>query len=296
MNTLVSIIVPLFNREDLIEETLLSLLNQTYDNIEIIIIDDHSTDNSFLIAQKIAKSSTKVRVYKRPSTLKKGANPCRNYGLSIANGDFVKWIDSDDLLDKNAIEIQLNDIHISKKDVSVCRSKKFEIQKENSKRKWLNEWGIISNEPSIVNFCFYKFIWHTCSGLWDIRFVRKNMSWDYELKNSQEWLFHLEAICKGVKISTVNEFLSFIRVHEGSMSDKSNKKSNYYYHECFARYKAIMILLKQRLTINEVYIKILKKMLWYHLFIFYKGNLFIGFKALRFYPILFFNLIKLIIT
>ena len=88
---LVSILIPLFNAENYIEDTIAKALKQTYPNIELIIVDDHSTDNSFQLAQKY--NSKNVRIYKNP---KKGGNSARNYAFEKCNGEYIKFMDADD--------------------------------------------------------------------------------------------------------------------------------------------------------------------------------------------------------
>ena len=110
MNPLVSIIIPSFNRATLIGDTLDSIISQTYANWECIIIDDGSTDNSINILENYAKKDTRIRCYKRPNQKKKGSNTCRNYGFNLSNGEFVKFLDSDDLLSNDNIFEQLESI------------------------------------------------------------------------------------------------------------------------------------------------------------------------------------------
>ena len=292
-NPLVSLIVPLYNRAPLIGETIDSLNKQSYNNIEVIIIDDGSTDNSFDVAFSFMVQDKKIKVVRRPSNLSKGANSCRNFGLSLASGRYIKWIDSDDLLSPTAIEVQVNNLMNTNADVSICKALKFVQKEKNGEKVFLSEWGKIDTFPSIDNFCNYQFIWHTCAGLWDSSFLKKGLFWDEELKNSQEWLFHLQSIVVGVKVSVLNDFLVNIRVHGDSMSDKSNKEGIYYYHECLARYKAAKLLVSNNYLNSKVYKKLLKKISWYHLFVFYKGSFMAGIKTFAFYPIFIFRLLKL---
>ena len=100
---MVSIIIPLYNAELYIAATIESALNQTYNNTEIIVIDDGSKDCSFEAAKKYA--SERVKVIRQDN---KGASAARNHGIKIAKGDYIQFLDADDLLDKNKIEQQLN--------------------------------------------------------------------------------------------------------------------------------------------------------------------------------------------
>ena len=100
MNTssLVSIIVPLYNKEHQIKRCIESLLKQTYKNIEIIIIDDGSSDNSYIIASSY--KDTRLNVYKKENG---GVSSARNFGIEKATGDYIAFVDSDDWVDKNYI-------------------------------------------------------------------------------------------------------------------------------------------------------------------------------------------------
>lgn len=96
----ISVIVPVYNVEEYIGQCLESILNQTYQNIEIIVINDGSTDNSGDICAKLAKKYGFIYVSKR----NEGLGPTRNMGVRIARGDYVLFVDSDDWLAQNAVE------------------------------------------------------------------------------------------------------------------------------------------------------------------------------------------------
>ena len=117
---LVSVIIPLYNRVTLVEETVNSVLLQTYTNFELIIVDDGSNDGSLLLAKSLAEQDERIAIYSRPKELPRGANSCRNFGLKKSKGDYVKWLDSDDLLMPDALSIQVENIEVSDADVSLC--------------------------------------------------------------------------------------------------------------------------------------------------------------------------------
>lgn len=105
---LVSIIIPTYNRAHLIGETLDSILAQTYQNWECIVVDDGSTDNTDnLMAEYMAKDA-RFKYYHRPKERLPGGNAARNYGFEVSNGEFIQWFDSDDLMKANFLEIKIN--------------------------------------------------------------------------------------------------------------------------------------------------------------------------------------------
>ncbi|NQT77505.1 MAG: glycosyltransferase [Bacteroidetes bacterium] len=102
MLPLVSIIIPVYNAEQFLAEAMLSALNQTYGNTEIIVIDDGSADKSFEIAYKYKQAGVKIIRQRN-----KGGSVARNRGLEESQGDYIKFLDADDILTPNAIKEQL---------------------------------------------------------------------------------------------------------------------------------------------------------------------------------------------
>jgi len=108
----VSVIIPVYNTELYIEETLQSIINQTFNEIEIIVINDGSTDNSLAVINNIASLDLRIRVF---SQLNKGLSETRNTGIELALGEYIYFMDSDDLLENDALEkcyYHCNDNHL----------------------------------------------------------------------------------------------------------------------------------------------------------------------------------------
>lgn len=101
----VSVIMPVFNTEQYVNEALISIVNQTLKDIEIIVINDGSTDNSLHIVTEIAKKDNRIQVYSQKN---QGQSVARNTGISKAKGDYIYFMDSDDLLDLDALECCYN--------------------------------------------------------------------------------------------------------------------------------------------------------------------------------------------
>ena len=103
---LISIIVPLYNSEKYIHETILSVVNQTYPNWELIIIDDCSSDNSVNIVKKFMQNDKRVKLITNDVNFGSAAKP-RNIGIRHAKGQYIAFLDSDDVWDKNKLQEQL---------------------------------------------------------------------------------------------------------------------------------------------------------------------------------------------
>ena len=104
---LISIIVPAYNASKYIENTVKSILNQTYNNIEVMIINDGSTDDTELIIQEIINSDSRIKLI---STENLGAGHARNEGLKNSNGQYIRFCDSDDFYPENSTKILLESI------------------------------------------------------------------------------------------------------------------------------------------------------------------------------------------
>jgi glycosyltransferase involved in cell wall biosynthesis len=118
---LVSIIIPVFNAEKYLEKTINSAIHQTWQNKEIIVINDGSTDDSLALANKFAGSG--VRVFTQEN---KGASAARNYGLREAKGAYIQFLDADDLLSPDKIEGQMNCLNGSLTHLGLCRVVHFD--------------------------------------------------------------------------------------------------------------------------------------------------------------------------
>jgi len=104
----ISVIVPIYNVERYLEECVESIINQTYKNIEIILVDDASPDSSGKIADEYAKKGSRIKVIHKPIG---GLSDARNAGMLVATGDYLMFVDSDDYLFPNSCEVLADKIH-----------------------------------------------------------------------------------------------------------------------------------------------------------------------------------------
>ena len=132
MNNLVSVIIPVFNAETYLERCIKSVVNQTYKNLEIILINDGSIDRSKEICESWKKRDSRIFIINKKNT---GVSDSRNQGIKEANGKFITFVDSDDYLEINMIEYLSKSIEEDKSDIAICGFNYFNDKKIISKTK-----------------------------------------------------------------------------------------------------------------------------------------------------------------
>lgn len=113
---LISIIVPIYNTDKYLEKCINSILNQTYTNIEIILVDDGSTDKSGEICDKYEKNDNRIKVIHKKNG---GSSDAKNVGIKISRGEYIGFIDSDDYVEKEMYEFLYNNLDENNCDISI---------------------------------------------------------------------------------------------------------------------------------------------------------------------------------
>ena len=257
-NLKISIIVPSYNRADLIVETLHSIQAQINPNWECIIVDDGSTDNTKEILNKFLQDE-KIRFLQRDRT-PKGAPTCRNLGAQVAIGDYLVFLDSDDLispdfLDKRLIEIEKN----KSKDFIVFPSGFF-IKKIGDDHKI---WNIINKkEDDLKRFFNGDTPWHTTGPIWKKESFLSIGGFRERTLSGQDWEIHVKALIKGLNYSKVKDSIlnlnHFIRNddHQSITSDFLSKEQILNRLEM---YKDILLLLvKNKKTLELIKLNVIK--------------------------------------
>lgn len=119
-NELISVIVPVYNVEQYLEKCVNSIINQTYKNLEIILVDDGATDSSGNMCDELAKSDNRIKVYHKENG---GLSDARNYGVERATGEYIGFVDSDDYIDSEMYEKLYEAIKKENVDVAECSLK-----------------------------------------------------------------------------------------------------------------------------------------------------------------------------
>ena len=127
MTIKISVVVPIFNVELYLNRCIESILAQLYLNLEVLLIDDGSTDNSLLICREYEKKDARVKVYTQQN---KGVSEARNLGIQHATGEFITFVDPDDWIEPRMYESMLNRIKMDNSDICLCD---YAVIKNNKK-------------------------------------------------------------------------------------------------------------------------------------------------------------------
>ena len=137
MDDLISVIVPIYKVEKYLKKCVESILEQTYSNLDIILVDDGSPDNCGDIIEEFRKKNERIRTIHQKNG---GLSDARNSGIKIAKGKYIVCIDSDDWIEKNMIEVLYKDIINTNSDISVCEFvEEDDLQNILSTKKYNNE-------------------------------------------------------------------------------------------------------------------------------------------------------------
>lgn len=152
-NFLISIVIPVYNAEKYLEQCLNSVKNQTYKNFEVILVNDGSIDNSESICKEFVESDTRFRYYLKANG---GASSARNFGLDNVTGEYITFIDADDWVDENHLEVLINNIKENNSDMAVSSIKKFDnvsrfkFRVYSNKEKYLLNYNKLNREEFLV--------------------------------------------------------------------------------------------------------------------------------------------------
>lgn len=227
INNKISIIVPIYNSEKFIADCIESLINQTYQNIEIILINDGSSDNSYEICKKYQSIDSRIRLV---SQVNSGVSKARNKGIEVATGHYIMFVDSDDYADKQLCELLISRNKDSYKDMVFCsylyiNAKSGEMIKLPKYDRENNISSVLDLAGENFNFFYLNLYFNSpvCK-LYRYELV-KNVIFNSELSLGEDLLFNLDFLEKCEKISFVNEALYFYRIGGGNSLSSKNYKN-----------------------------------------------------------------------
>lgn len=165
-NPLITVVVPIFNVEKYLRECVDSILSQVYSNLEIILVDDESPDNSGLICDEYATLDTRIKVIHQKN---KGLSGARNAGLEIADGKYITFVDSDDVIEPDMIEVLYKALKDNQAEMAVTGLKSFFEDGVSFSNPHGEKIFVFSREEALDCFLFKDYLTPcVCGKLYDI--------------------------------------------------------------------------------------------------------------------------------
>lgn len=216
MSVLVSIIIPVYNRVELISQTLKSIVAQNYTNWECLIVDDGSSKENRNAIKNLTKSDKRIQFLERPRNRKKGANACRNFGLENSKGEYIVWFDSDDIMHENYLKSHVELLNESSFNLSICRSEWITLNKKSF--EGFRSSRILSKDP-LNDYIQIVIFWPINAVCYKKQFLLKNnLIFDESLQQSQEYDFHVKVLLLDDNYGVLNKTLVKIMATEDSIS------------------------------------------------------------------------------
>jgi len=202
-----SIIIPCFQQAKYLEECIGSLIEQSYSDFEILLVDDGSPDNTKEVAQSISKKENRLQyLYKQNG----GLSSARNYGIQHAKGEYLVFLDSDDTLKPNFLQNIYNELS-SGADIAITGYSYFNDSSS------IHRSVLISPDLKFESIIGNNFCPPVSIGIHK-SFLEKTGLFDETLKSAEDWDLWIRFFKAGAKLSIVNQDLANYRVHEHSMS------------------------------------------------------------------------------
>jgi glycosyltransferase involved in cell wall biosynthesis len=218
---LVSVFIPVYNAEGYIEDAIDSVLNQTYQNFEIIVLNDGSTDQTQHILKELAKKDERIKIYKNEQNL--GLTLTRNKGINLCKGEYIALLDADDLMVKQRIEKQI-DFLKTNPDYDAVSSwmqifDQYGLKQIIRYRETMNDYKSVS--------IFYSPISHAAA-LFKSSVIQK-LGYRTPFKFAEDYDMWFRFLMH-YKVAVIPEVLYLYRNHEAQTISDTNKKAHDYYH------------------------------------------------------------------
>ncbi|MCR5261803.1 MAG: glycosyltransferase [Candidatus Gastranaerophilales bacterium] len=246
----ISVITPVYNVAKYLTETVNLILSQTFQNFELIILDDKSTDNTWQIAQELAQKDSRIRTIKLPKNI---IGYIRNYAVSAANGKYIMFIDGDDIPDKTFLEKMYKSITENDTDISMCKFEVFDNVSGAISDK--HEFGSVNYKKMLKKVFSFKDIkrqiFSIPNVIWN-KIYRKDFLIENDIKFPEDIIlcedlvFSVKCLIKAKKLSYIDENLLLYRVNR---SDSASECKDETFFNIFRHYE----ILKENFEKNNIY-------------------------------------------
>lgn len=218
----ITIIVPVYNVEEYLETCLLSLVEQTYQNVEILVIDDGSTDGSTKICEKFAHEFPRIRFHRQSNG---GLGHARNVGVTLAKGKYILFVDSDDFLRTNTVERLLDEIRDN--DILIFNGNSFahDTNVFSDLPYFLLTPEKVKHEVSNGNFDSVITVVSACLKIYRTDFIREHRLAFPTGVYGEDVVFWMECLIRTKKITYLKLFAYCRRVRAGSITYPGSTKN-----------------------------------------------------------------------
>ena len=219
-----SIIIPAFNSERYIKKCIYSILNQKYTNVEIIILDDNSNDNTYQICENIKEIDNRVKIYRNDKN--KGVSYSRNLGINYATGEYITFVDADDYIKEDMYYTMIKKLEKDNLSLIMCNFHKETQDKDLRKNE--KEQEIVFLKKDLINNIFLSDYY--CGFVWNKIYIasiikNNNIKFDERIYICEDLLFNCEYISnieKGCYLT--NKLYYYIQRSDSSYNNRYNDK------------------------------------------------------------------------
>ena len=229
----ISIIVPVYNVENYINECIDSILNQTFGKFELILVDDGSKDSSGIICDEYSKKDKRIRVIHK---INGGLSSARNVGIDNSSGKYITFIDSDDYISENYIKILYTSIKYNQADIAMVGLKKFKLNDKKIEYKLNREISILNSEQCLQNlYCGEWTNFVTACGSLYKKDLFNNIRFPEGKLNEDLFIIH-RLYLESKKVVYNDSKLYFYRYREDSIMNKKFTYKNFDDLEAFEQH------------------------------------------------------------
>ena len=186
MKKVVSVIIPVYNVEEFIFRTVESVMNQDYKNIEIILVDDGSLDNSAKIINELAKKDDRITCVHKENG---GVLSARNAGLRIASGEYVTFIDGDDWVEPKYISYLLNLVESKKCEIGMNKNNYSDYNTKSNEEEY-----VVSAEKAIEWIYLGDIFVAVWNKIYSMKFLKNNILFDEKIWYGEGMLFNIDCL------------------------------------------------------------------------------------------------------
>ncbi len=263
-----SVIMPVYNAEKYLHKCLDSLKEQTLKNIEIICVDDGSSDESLNILKQYANTDKRFVILKQQNS---GAAAARNNGIAIAKGEYLIFLDSDDYFSTELLEKSLTQAQNFNADIVIFKALAFNTSSNKTRclndrisdyLQFYNKTFSVKDMPDDI---FNSFLIAPWNKLYSKKFIEQNNLYFQNLKRSNDLFFTTSALAKAERIILLDEVLTYYRTATKTNLQAGNAKTPFEFYKALKNLKEFLIEQNLYKLTQKSYIKLVLETSFYNI-------------------------------